>query len=91
MAALGTALWVAGRPGSLDFGGSALEGSPPLATVAGYTQDTFRRLLRTATSVDGRKLEPMGWIRNVDFTDQEIDDLYAFLRAHHGLDMRQER
>lgn len=75
----------------LDFGGNALEGSPPLAMVARYSQDTFRHLLRTATSVDGRKLEPMSWVRNVDFTDQEIDDLYAFLRARHGLDRQQER
>lgn len=30
----------------------------------------------------------MSWVRNVDFTVQEIDDLYVFLRAHHGLDTR---
>jgi cytochrome c553 len=70
----------------LDFRGSALEGSPPLAIVAAYSQEQFRHLLRTASSVDGRDLSAMSWVRNVDFTDQEIDDLYVFLRAHHGLD-----
>lgn len=70
----------------LDFRGSVLEGSPPLAVVAGYTKEQFRNLLRTASSVGGRDLPAMRWVRGVDFSDQEIDDLYAFLRAHHGLD-----
>jgi len=26
----------------------------------------------------------MSWVRDVEFTDQEIDDLYAFLREHDG-------
>jgi hypothetical protein len=26
----------------------------------------------------------MGWVRDVEFTDQEIDDLYTFLRQHDG-------
>ena len=68
----------------LDFRGSALERSPPLAILAAYSLEQFRHLLRTANSVDGRALAPMSWVRNVDFTDQEIDDLYVFLRAHHG-------
>ena len=70
----------------LDFQGSALEGSPPLAIVARYSPEHFRHLLRTATSVDGRAIQAMSWVRDVDFTDQEIADLYVFLRAHHGLD-----
>jgi hypothetical protein len=28
----------------------------------------------------------MRWVREVDFNDQEIDDLYIFLRTHHGID-----
>jgi hypothetical protein len=28
----------------------------------------------------------MGWTPEVGFTDVELDDLYAFLRAYHGLD-----
>jgi hypothetical protein len=33
----------------------------------------------------------MSWVRGVDFTDQEIDDLYVFLRTHHGLDAASPR
>ncbi|MGH8196752.1 MAG: c-type cytochrome [Steroidobacteraceae bacterium] len=69
----------------LDFRGSPLEQSPPLAIVAAYSREQFRHLLRTASSVNGRELTAMSWVRNVDFTDQEIDDLYVFLREHHGL------
>ncbi|HEU4427503.1 MAG TPA: hypothetical protein VFT98_02020 [Myxococcota bacterium] len=72
----------------VSYRGSALEASPPLAIVAAYSRDQFRRLLRTARAADGRELSPMGWVRDVDFTEQEIDDLYVFLRGHHGLDVR---
>jgi hypothetical protein len=27
-------------------------------------------------------------VRGIEFTDQEIDDLYAFLREHDGLQMQ---
>ncbi len=70
----------------LDFRGSALERSPPLAIVATYSQEQFRHLLRTARSVSERDLPAMRWVRDVDFTDQEIGDLYEFLRVRHGLD-----
>ncbi len=72
----------------LSFQGSALEGSPPLARVAAYSREQFRHLLRSASSVDGRDLEAMSWVRAVDFTDSEIDNLYVFLRAHHGPEAR---
>lgn len=68
-----------------DFRGSALEDSPPLAVVAGYTKEQFRHLLRAAVAVGGRDLPAMSWVRGVDFSDREIDDLYAFLREHHGV------
>lgn len=74
-----------------DFRGSPLEGSPPLAIVAGYSREQFRHLLRTARSTGGRDLSAMSWVRGVDFTDQEIDDLYVFLRTHHGLDAASPR
>lgn len=70
----------------LDFKGSALESSPPLAIVARYSAEQFRHLLRTGKPVDGRDIPAMGWMPDVDFTDQEIADLYVFLRAYHGLD-----
>lgn len=62
----------------LDFRGSALEGSPPLVIVARYSPEQFRHLLRTGKPVDGRDLPAMSWMPNVDFTDQEIADLYTF-------------
>ncbi|MGH8482232.1 MAG: cytochrome c4 [Nevskiaceae bacterium] len=65
----------------LDFRGSVLEGSPPLAIVARYSPEQFRHLLRTGEPIDGRDLPAMSWMRNVDFTDQEIADLYVFLRT----------
>ena len=74
----------------LDFRGSALEGSPPLAIVARYSQEQFGHLLRTGKPVDGRDIPAMSWMPDVDFSDQEIADLYVFLRAHHGFDTRAE-
>jgi cytochrome c553 len=74
-----------------DFRGSVLEGSPPLAIEAGYSREQFRHLLRIARSAGGRDLSAMSWVRSVDFTDQEIDDLYVFLRTHHGLDAASPR
>lgn len=72
----------------LDFRGNALEGGPSLAILAAYDREQFRRLLRTATSSGGRTVDPMDWVLSVDFTDQEIEDLYRFLKAYHGLDQR---
>ena len=62
-----------------------LPGRAPLAIVAAYSLEQFQHLLRTAGSVDGRPLPPMSWVRNVDFTDEEIDDPFAFLRTHNGV------
>ena len=70
----------------LDFKGSAFESSPPLAIVVRYSAEQFRRLLRTGKPVDGRDIAAMGWMPDVDFTDQEFAGLYVFLRAYHGLD-----
>lgn len=67
-----------------DLRGSALESTPSLAIVAAYSQEQFRRLLRTATAADGGEIARMTWVRDVEFTDLEIDDLYVFLREHDG-------
>jgi cytochrome c553 len=64
--------------------GSVLESTPSLAIVAAYSGEQFRQLLRTATAAGGREVKRMSWVREVEFTDQEIDDLYAFLREHDG-------
>jgi cytochrome c553 len=72
----------------VDYGGNALEGAPSLAILATYTPDQFRRLLRTGEPPSGRDLGVMSWVSRVAFglyTDEEIADLYEFLRRHHGL------
>jgi cytochrome c553 len=68
-----------------DFQGYALEGGPSLAIVANYSPEQFRTLLRTGRPPDGRHIPNMGWMPDVDFTEREVADLYAFLREHHGL------
>jgi len=67
-----------------DFNGSLLEGGPSLAILAAYSPEDFVRLLKTGKPPDGRDIPKMSWMPTVDFTDQEIDDLYAFLRELHG-------
>ncbi|MGH7926731.1 MAG: c-type cytochrome, partial [Candidatus Binatia bacterium] len=65
--------------------GSALESAPSLSFVLAYSEAQFRRLLRTATAAGGREVKRMSWVRDVEFTDQEIADIYAFLREHDGV------
>ncbi len=72
----------------VDFHGYALEGGPSLAILALYSEKQFRHLLRTGVPIGGRDLGIMSWAsRNAFFlfTDDEIADLYTFLRQHHGL------
>lgn len=69
----------------LDFNGNALEHAPSLAILAMYSPSQFKHLIRTAEPVGGRKLnEAMDWVANAPFTDEEIADIYEFLRTHHG-------
>lgn len=70
-----------------DLQGETLEGSPSLAVVRAYAPEQFRHLLRTGDPPSGRDLGIMSWTsRNAfaHFTDQEIDDLYHYLRAYHA-------
>jgi cytochrome c553 len=72
----------------VDYGGNALEGAPSLAILAAYTPDQFHHLMRTGEPIGGRDLGFMSEIAREAFflfTDEEIADLYAFLRRHHGL------
>ena len=69
----------------LDFEGNALEGGPSLAILAIYDADEFRHLLRTGKPIGGREIPKMSWMPQVDFSGQEIDDLYTFLRAYNDL------
>lgn len=71
-----------------DLQGKAYEGSPSLRVVAAYDLEQFQHLLRTGKPISGRDLGIMSSVsRNgfAHFTDQEIADLYSYLRAHYGL------
>jgi cytochrome c553 len=70
----------------LDFGGNPLERAPSLAVLAAYSMEQFMHLMRTAEAVGGRRLDRnMDWVAKAPLTDQEVRDLYLFLRSHHGL------
>jgi cytochrome c553 len=69
----------------LDFRGDPLERGPSLAILVAYQPDQFSELLRTGRAIGGRSIPEMSWMPKVDFADQEIADLYVFLRGHHGL------
>lgn len=62
--------------------------TPDLAIVAGYTPAEFRALMRRGVSKDGRSemrlMSGTARTRFVHFTDQEVDDLYAYLRTLPG-------
>lgn len=64
--------------------GSALESTPALAIAGAYSQEEFRNLLRNAIARGGSEVKRMTWVREVEFTDQEINDIYEFLRKHDG-------
>jgi hypothetical protein len=66
-----------------------LEGGPSLAILAAYPPAQFQHLLRTGEPVGGRDLGIMSQVAREAlylFTDDEIADLYTFLRTYHGLD-----
>jgi len=64
--------------------GPGTDASPPLQIVAAYSPEAFTQLLRTGAALGDRKL---GMMREVTLaslsklTDQEIADLYTYLRA----------
>ncbi len=58
--------------------------TPDLALVANYPEDDFRRLLTTGMPPDGRDLGLMTLVapdRFAYLTDQEFEDLYAYLKT----------
>ncbi len=72
----------------VDFQGNELEGGPSLVLVAQYDLEQFKHLLRTGEPIGGRDLGIMSWVaRNafVRFTDEELADIYVFLREHFRL------
>jgi cytochrome c553/mono/diheme cytochrome c family protein len=73
----------------LDFRGDKLEGGPSLAILGGYEPAQFQHLMRTGEPIGGRDLGIMSWTARVgfsNFTDQEIADVYEFLRTYHGVE-----
>ena len=72
-----------------SFEGDPIDGGPSLRIVGAYDLPAFRRLLRTGEPVGGpRDIGIMGRVaRNAfaQFRDDEIDDLYVFLRSRAGL------
>jgi cytochrome c553 len=67
----------------LELQGKEFLGSPPLTIVRAYDLEHFRHLLRTGEHLSGRTTGMMADVVRkafVELTDQEIDDLYAFLR-----------
>ena len=69
----------------LDFTGNELEHAPSLARIAMYSREQFRHFMRTGQPVDGRDIPSMKWVAETPFSDLEIDGIYDFLRAHHGI------
>ena len=71
----------------LDLRGSwqEIDISPPdLAMVAGYRWADFHTLMRTGVPIEGRDLGLMTVVardRFAYFTEQEVEDLYGFLRT----------
>lgn len=59
------------------------ETAPSLIIVSAYDFENFKTLMRTGVALGGRELEMMSGVarsRFAYFTDQEIIDLYAFLK-----------
>lgn len=69
----------------VDFNGNRFEGGPSLAILGKYRLDEFRHLMRTGRPIGGRKIPKMTWLADVELSEGEIADLYAFLREHHHL------
>ena len=65
--------------GSFPWG----EGAPNLVIVQAYEFDDFHTLMKTGIALGGRELDMMSGVartRFANFSEQEISDLYAFLR-----------
>ena len=59
------------------------ESAPDLIIIGAYDKASFQKLMRTGTAIGERELRmmsPVARSRFAYFTDQEVDELYAFLR-----------
>lgn len=67
-----------------DLGGNEFMGSPALSVVRAYELNQFQQLMRTGEPVSGRKLGLMRTVAIqalVHLTDEEVSDLYEYLRT----------
>jgi mono/diheme cytochrome c family protein len=58
--------------------------APDLIIVSAYSEEAFRTLMKTGLALGGRELDMMSGVargRFAHFTDEEVTDLYAFLRS----------
>jgi len=70
----------------LDLRGNALEGGPALAIIAAYDLNQFRDFTGTAISVSGRMIDKMSWLPEIPLQDDEVADLYVYLRKYFGFE-----
>ncbi len=69
------------------------ETAPDLAIVSGYSFEAFEHLMRTGKPIGGRELPMMSGVargRFAFFTDEEVRDVYAFLRDMGARAMKQK-
>lgn len=67
------------------------EKAPDLAIVGSYEKADFNKLMRTGKAAGNRELRLMSGVARYRFahwTDEEVDDLYAFLQAMSAKAMR---
>jgi len=62
-----------------NYQGDPLEGGPSLAILSMCDEQEFAHLLKTGISQSSRPVEQMSWLPDVEFTYQDITDLYEFL------------
>jgi mono/diheme cytochrome c family protein len=75
-----------------DLRGIAEEGTPDLAIVTAYSSEDFHTLMRTGVPLGGRKLGMMADValsRFAYFTDEEIEDVYGYLKTLAGTPLSQ--
>jgi mono/diheme cytochrome c family protein len=74
-----------------DLRGIADDGTPDLAIVTAYSSKDFHTLMRTGVPLGGRKLGMMADValsRFAYFTNEEIEDVYRYLRTLAGTSVR---
>ena len=50
-----------------------------------YSPEQFRKFMRIGKPIGGRDIPSMKWLADTPFSVTEIDGMYEFLRAHHGM------